>query len=154
MERAGGGFSLMELMVVVTAAAVFTLLAAPMWMSRQRRDLAVEGKALLEAIYAAERVWYAENDEYLAVASGEVGNGQGDTPAGLGLVCEGNVYFGAECLTVALDATYGFVAVCNGGVAGNSAPKASKVSNIRCEMRGNGEFRLNTSGLDEWTAWE
>lgn len=147
-------FSLMELMVVVVTAAVFTLIAVPMWMSRQKRDLAVEARALLDAVYAAERVWYAENDAYLEIASGDVGNGLDDTPPGLGLACQGNTYFSAECFSVTEDETYGFVAACNGGVAGNDAPKASRVSDLRCEMRGTNEFRLSTNSGATWSSWE
>ena len=182
-------FSLVELMVVVVTAAVFTLIAAPMWMSRQQRDLAVEAQALLEAMYAAERVWYAENDEYLEITAGTVGNNQDDTPPGLGLECQGNIYFSAGCFSVVEDETYGFIATCNGSGAatrpptvspisirrrrpiaspmsisdtrptptratGNTAPKASRVSSIRCEMRGTNEFRLSTDSGRTWSNWE
>jgi len=149
-----GAFSLTELMIVVVMVGVLTLSTAPMWMSQMRRNLATEAQAALEAIYQGERAWFSEKDEYLALAAGEVGNGADDARPGLGLVFRGNIYYGPECFTVALDDTYGFVARCDGGAAGNSAPKASTVSDVRCEMRGTGEWRLSTDGGSTWSGWK
>lgn len=128
--------------------------AFPIRAASTRRARTAEGLAMLGAIRSAERVYHTENDAYLAVAAGDLSNQPDATPPGLGLDVSLNTYFDDACFTVTLDPTHGFIARCNGGAPGNSAPRAADVNNVIIEMRGNGETRTSHDSGASWTAWE
>jgi prepilin-type N-terminal cleavage/methylation domain-containing protein len=96
------GFSLIELMVVVSIIAVLSTIAIPLFQSYQLRTRTAEVKTNLTAIRTAEESYYAEWGSYLA-ADPEPAVVPGSTPVvfndkttavgTLGLKPEGRVVF-------------------------------------------------------------
>jgi prepilin-type N-terminal cleavage/methylation domain-containing protein len=62
------GFTLLELMVVVTILGILASVAIPMYLNYQLRSRTAEGKANLGAIRTLESARFSEYDAYLAVA--------------------------------------------------------------------------------------
>ena len=75
------GFTLIELMVVVIIVGILAAVAVPLYRTNVRKAKATEGAALLGAVRTAERVYYAEHNEYTSDKSV------------LGVNTEGNKYF-------------------------------------------------------------
>lgn len=63
------GFTLIELIIVVIIIGVLAAIAAPMMMSNVNRAKASEAVAALGAIRTAERLYYAENNHYVAFSA-------------------------------------------------------------------------------------
>jgi len=153
-RRDRGGFTLVELMVVVIIIGILAAAAVPIYTAQTRRAKTAEALGALAAIRSTERAYYAEHGSYLAVSAGDIGNQPTDDDPGLGLDCSLNTYYDENCFSVALDDTYGFVATCDGGADGNAAPRASDVSDYIIEMRGDGTVRYSYDGGDSYTDWE
>ncbi len=153
-HRRTSHFTLIELMVVVIIVGILAAAAVPIYISQTRRARTSEAIAGLGAIRSVERVYYTEKGSYLAVSAGNVGNNPDDTNAGLGLDFANNTYFDNNCFSAATDATYGFVATCDGTAAANAAPRASDVTTIKVEMRGNGQARYSFDSGTTWGNWE
>jgi prepilin-type N-terminal cleavage/methylation domain-containing protein len=148
------GFTLVELMVVVIIIGILAAVATPIYSSQTRRARTSEAITALGAVRQAERVYYTEHNVFLAVAANNVQNDPSATNPGLGLDYSKNTYFDDHCVTVALDGTYQFVAACDGGAAGNAAPRAADVSAYQVETRGDGTVRCSYNSGSSWTAWE
>jgi len=63
------GFTIVELMVTVVVVALLVALAVPIMRNHAKRAVATEGKAAAGAIRTAQRVWFAEHEEYTATWS-------------------------------------------------------------------------------------
>lgn len=59
-----GGFSLIELMIVLVIIAILAGIAIPRYMSSTTKAKQSEAKELLHQIYLLERSYFQENDEY------------------------------------------------------------------------------------------
>jgi len=147
-------FTLIELMVVVIIVGILAAAAVPIYIAQTRRARTSEAVAGLGAIRSVERVYYTEKSAYLAVSAGNIDNNPEDASPGLGLDFASNTYFDNSCFSVATDATYGFVAGCDGTVSGNAAPRAGDVDTTKMEMRGNGQVRFSYDSGTNWTNWE
>jgi len=148
------GFTLIELMVVVIIVAILASVAVPIYLSQTRRAKASEALAALGSIRKAEEIRKTETGAYLDVASGDMANEPSDAPPGLGLDFTGNTYIGADCMSVAVDATQGFIATCAGSASGNTAPRSTTVAGYVVEMRANGQARSSFDGGTNYTNWE
>lgn len=147
-------FTLIELMVVVIIVGILAAAAVPIYIAQTRRARTSEAVAGLGAIRSVERVYYTEKSAYLAVSAGNIKNNPEDTSPGLGLDFGNNTYFDNSCFSVATDATYGFIATCDGTSTTNAAPRASDISKTKVDMRGNGQIRFSYDGGTNWTSWE
>lgn len=148
------GFTLVELMVVVIIIAILAAVAAPIYTNQARRARLSEAIAALGTIHHTERVYYTEHNVFLAVAANNIQNDPTDANAGLGLDLSKNTYFDGHCFSVVLDATYQFIATCDGSGAGNAAPRRNDVTSYRAQMRGNGTSRQSYDSGSTWTAWQ
>ena len=149
-----GGFSLIELVVVVLIVGILAAAAIPIYTGYTRRARSSEAVAGLGAMRTGELAYYAENSSYLAVTAGNAGNDPEDATPGLGLDFTNNTYFDENCFSAASDVTYGVIASCDGGAVGNTAPRASDVANTQVQMRGNGQTRRSYDGGTSWTSWD
>jgi type IV pilus assembly protein PilE len=61
------GFTMIELIIVILIIGILSTLAVPMYRGYTRRAMASEGKALLEAIAHAEKLYRAESNQYLSI---------------------------------------------------------------------------------------
>lgn len=117
------------------------------------RDVVVEGLAMLGAIRTQENVFKTEKGVFLAVGRGNVSNEPMAARPGLGLDFSRNVYFDANCVSVMLDAKYGFVAICDGTAANNAAPRSADAKTCIIQERGNGESRTSADSGTTFTPW-
>ena len=129
--RRKGGFTMIELMMVVIIVAILAAVAVPLYRANVRRAYASEAVATLGAIRSAERTYYAEHGEYLSVAAGDLGNMPTDADPGLGIDCSQNRYWSADAFEVTASGNT-FTATATGD--DSTAPEASKVAGIVITM--------------------
>jgi hypothetical protein len=142
-------------LIVVLIVALVAVVSAPMFLGSARRARTGEGTASLAAVHHEEFRCKTDTGAYLAVAAGSIGNAPDAEAPGLALDFTANMYFGAACFSVVVDDTYGFVAVCDGGADGNSAPRGGEVAGVRIEMRGSTrQTRISYDGGSSWGPWE
>jgi prepilin-type N-terminal cleavage/methylation domain-containing protein len=63
------GFTLIELVIVIIIIGILALVSVPLYRGYVRRAMAAEGKALAGSIAHAQKLYYAEHSNYLAVAN-------------------------------------------------------------------------------------
>lgn len=97
-----GGFTILELMIVVTLIGVIASIAIPLFVQYQLKSRSAEGKINLAAIRTCEEAYFAEYKSYVtAVPEPPVLPGNARSPfdsmttnfAQLGFAPEGSVYF-------------------------------------------------------------
>ncbi len=69
------GFTLIELMIVVAIVAFLAMVSVPSFMRFLAKAKRVEAYMNLSSIYAAQKVYWAENGKYSTVLNGEGGIG-------------------------------------------------------------------------------
>ena len=149
-----GGFTLIELMVVVVILGVLAAAASPIYTGQVRRARTSEAVAGLGAIRSLQILHRMEKGAFLAVSPGAIAHLPTDPEPGLGLDFSMNAYFGNACYGVVLDGTYGFVATCDGGADGNTAPRAGDVARAVVQMRADGAIRISHDGGASFSNWE
>ncbi|MCM8767461.1 MAG: prepilin-type N-terminal cleavage/methylation domain-containing protein [Candidatus Omnitrophica bacterium] len=87
------GFTLIELMTVVIIVGILAAVAVPLYRGQVRKAMASEGAALLGSVRTAERIYFAEHNQYLSVTNG---GGPNDP---LGIDTTGNKYFKTYSVT-------------------------------------------------------
>ena len=88
MLRAGKGFTLIELMVVIIIIGILAAIAIPLYNGYVKSAIASEGQALVAAVAAAERVYYGQYNSYITNIAGG-----GTPPDTLGIDATQNKYF-------------------------------------------------------------
>ena len=76
--RGSGGFSLLELLIVLVIIGILAGIAIPRYMSSTTKAKQTEAKELLHQIYLMERSYFQEHDEYWIPSPGTVAGK--DTP--------------------------------------------------------------------------
>ena len=136
-SRTRGGFTLIELMIVVAIIGILAAIAIPNFLRFQLKAKSSEGKTNLAAIRTAEQSYYSEFGRYVSadqspaapggttkIAFVANGSNNGIVPATpgfttLGWSPEGNVYFSYAVNSGTAGA--GFWAVANADIDGNAA---------------------------------
>ncbi|MFA5644943.1 MAG: prepilin-type N-terminal cleavage/methylation domain-containing protein [Candidatus Ratteibacteria bacterium] len=99
-SRRKGGFTLIELMVVVIIVGILASVAVPIYRANIKKAMATEGAALLGSVLTGEKVYYAEHNTYT------------DDQILIGVTTEGNKYF--PSYTVSAFGDEGFTAATEG----------------------------------------
>ena len=148
-RKNAGGFTLVELMVVVIIVGILIAAAVPMYLRYTRRALATEAQAGVGSIRTAEQIYHTEHGVYLAVAAGTVGN---SPPAGLDLDFTNNKYFDDSAFSVSIAGGGStFTATANGSIS--TAPQAADVAQIRVQMVEDGLMRETYDNATTWSGW-
>jgi prepilin-type N-terminal cleavage/methylation domain-containing protein len=134
------GFTLVELMIVVTIIGVLATVAIPMYQVLPERSKSTEAVTALGLIRSAMRVYYVEHGTF---ANGAVfSDGAPVTNGGLLGVTDGDLsgrYFSSECYTFnGAPTANSFTIECEGGVS--TAPFGSEVSAIVVRIDQDGEL--------------
>ena len=134
------GFTLMELMIVVTDVGILATVAIPMFQVIPERSKSTEAVTALGLVKSAMRIYYVEHGTFANAAS--FGDGDGVTSGGLLDVRDNDLfgrYFSAECYTFEGAPTGNtFTVECDGSQS--TAPFAAEVSNIVVTIDQDGEF--------------
>ena len=89
------GFTLVELMVVIIIVGILAAVAVPLYKDYVNKGKASEGQALVGAVAAAEKVYFAQHNQCLSVGAAGTGTGGGGAADPLGVVATENIYFTA-----------------------------------------------------------
>ncbi len=109
-----GGFTMVELMVVVIIVAILAAAAIPFYTANVKKAIRTEAVATLGAIRSAQRIYKAEIGGY------------SDDMGSLGVTIDDEQYFDAGSYSLSGVTTTTFTATCT-SKTGNTAPGASKV---------------------------
>ncbi len=83
-------FTLVELLVAVALVIILSVMSAVIYRTYIKRSIAMEGRALLHDVYAAEQVYRTRNGRYLNIgSSGSLQKNNSD----IGVDFRGNKYF-------------------------------------------------------------
>jgi prepilin-type N-terminal cleavage/methylation domain-containing protein len=69
-KKSSGGFTLIELIIVIVIISILALVSVPIYRGYTRRAMASEGAALCGSVATTEKVWFAEHGVYRVVAAG------------------------------------------------------------------------------------
>ena len=157
LRKNQGGFTLVELMIVVIIVGILAAVAIPMYQGATERAKASEAVAALGTIRGAMRVYYAEHGTYViagVVAGDEVTNpgvldvgtgaaiGDKITLAGVLDVTDNDLlgrYFSTECYTFdAVPTAAAFDIECDG--ASSTTAQAGEVAAIVRSINQNGDI--------------
>ena len=135
------GFSLIELMIVISIIALLSMIAVPNFMKYLAKAKRAEAYMQLSSIYAAQKSYWAENGRMLPPLSGQggigwrpegyAGGGSGEKfyyTYGFGESSEGSNYFTGKLGTSSsyLSQSYanenGFLAIAVGDIDGDGEP--------------------------------
>ena len=129
LRRNQGGFTLVELMIVVIIVGILAAVAIPMYQGATERAKASEAVAALGTIRGAMRVYFAEHGTYVITG---VAIGDQVTNPGVLDVTDTDLlgrYFSTECYTFdAIPGAATFDIECDG--ASSTATKAGEVATI------------------------
>lgn len=138
--RSDGGFTLVELMIVVTIVAVLATVAIPMFQTVPQRSKSTEATTALGLIRSSMRIYYVEHGTYANAVC--FGDGDQVTNGGLLGVTDSDLagrYFSSECYVFSGAPTANtFTVECDG--SRSSAPFASEVDGIVVTIDQNGEL--------------
>ncbi|MCM8776705.1 MAG: prepilin-type N-terminal cleavage/methylation domain-containing protein [Candidatus Omnitrophica bacterium] len=87
VRRSRKGFTLVELMTVVIIVGVLAAISIAIYRAQVKKAMASEGAALLGSVLTAQKVYYAEHNEYT------------DDTDELGVDAVGNKYFTSYSIT-------------------------------------------------------
>ncbi len=142
LRKNQGGFTLVELMIVVIIVGILAAVAIPMYQGATERAKASEAVAALGTIRGAMRVYYAEHGTYVGTGVVPFAAGGLVTATGVLDVTDSDLlgrYFSTECYT--FDAAPGaatFDIECDGG--NSAASQAAEVSSIIRSINQNGDI--------------
>ena len=129
LRKNQGGFTLVELMIVVIIVGILAAVAIPMYQGATERAKASEAVAALGTIRGAMRVYYAEHGTYIGASFTDgalVTNGSVLDVSDSDLMGR---YFSSACYTFnGAPTAAAFSIECDG--ANSAAPKATEVSGI------------------------
>jgi type II secretory pathway pseudopilin PulG len=152
--RSEAAFTMAELIVVLIIVSLVAAASIPMFLTSARQARVAEAEFGLNAIMREALRYKTETGGYLEVEAGDIANSPDAASPGLGLDFSDDRYFDNACYSVRLDGTYGFVARCDGGAAGNAAPGAQAVGEIVLELRGDDRLkRVSYDGGSSWSDW-
>ncbi len=139
LRKNQGGFTLVELMIVVIIVGILAAVAIPMYQGATERAKASEAVAALGTIRGAMRVFYAEHGTYVGTG---VAIGDLVTAAGVLDVTDNDLmgrYFSSACYTFdAVPTAVAFDIECDG--ASSAATQAGEVSTIVRSINQNGDI--------------
>jgi prepilin-type N-terminal cleavage/methylation domain-containing protein len=134
------GFTLVELMIVVTIVGVLATVAIPMYQEVPERSKSTEAVTALGLIRSAMRIYYVEHGTFANAAI--FTNGAQVTSGGLLGVTDGDLagrYFSSECYTFnGAPTSNSFTIECDGGVS--TALFGSEVASIVVTIDEDGEL--------------
>lgn len=137
--RGEGGFTLVELLIVMVVIGILATVAMPLYQLVPERSRATEADAALGAIRSALRVYYAEHRTY--INAGFV-NGAQVTVGGVLSVADSDLqgrYFSTECYTFDGAPTANTYTIkCDG--SNSTAPYAADADGIIATIDQNGEI--------------
>ena len=137
LRRNQGGFTLVELMIVVIIVGILAAVAIPMYQGATERAKASEAVAALGTIRGAMRVYFAEHGTYVNASftdGAQVTNGNVLDVSDTDLLGR---YFSTECYTFdGVPTANAYSIECNG--ASSTAPYASEVATIVRSIDQNG----------------
>ncbi len=138
--RDQGGFTLVEMLIVVIVIGVLAAVAMPLYQLVPERSKATEADAALGAIRSAMRVYYGEHGTYVNTS---FVNGGAVTAGALLSVNDTDLagrYFSTECYTFdgGAPTANAFTIECDG--ANSTAPHASEVDGIVATIDQDGEI--------------
>jgi len=129
MRKNQGGFTLVELMIVVIIVGILAAVAIPMYQGATERAKASEAVAALGTIRGAMRVYFAEHGTYV---NANFGDGDQVTNGDILDVSDSDLlgrYFSTECYTFnGAAAANAFSIECDGD--NSAAPMAAEVAGI------------------------
>lgn len=138
--RNNRGFTLLELMIVVTVIGILASVAIPIFQVVPERSKSTEAVTALGLIRSAMRIYYVEHGTY--ANAGSFTDGAQVTNGGLLDVRDSDLmgrYFSSECYRFdGAPTANSFTVKCDGSMS--TAPFASEVSNIVVTIDQNGDI--------------
>ncbi len=140
--RNRGGFTLVELMIVVIVVGVLAAVAIPMYQIMPQRSRGTEAAAALGLVRSSMRVYYAEHGTFV---NASFTDGARVTTGGLLAVNDFDLlgkYFSTECYTFdGAPTANAYTIECDG--ANSTAPSAAVVAGIVMTIDQDGEITNN-----------